>query len=329
MNVPNPALPTRPLPLKPQWIAAGVLLVVLYLLLRPWLVERFGLVLPGFTDVAPKAEVTAPDTTAEARKASDKNRPVDVPVIPEQTETVTNDEVATSDSSPTEPTVVPPPEATSRSTNAPRASSPPKPDSNPSVARRDPSTGSLQKSPAAQSEPRPGTAKATPPKPTPPPAKTPAPPTVATQNSKPKPKPGTPAGSPPATPEKSSLGVLKPTGRGRFESTAGLVYDQYRIDHVMEHSHDNTDKPSHGVFDAGTQDEVLALVDEAFQLAQKRGPPDVIIEDEGDRTTYRVNMNRKVGHAGGQSGARRRNPPLKMVKIVLEGDRVITAFPTN
>ena len=128
---------------------------------------------------------------------------------------------------------------------------------------------------------------------------------------------------------KSEWRALKPIGRGKFESTAGLVYDQYRIDHVMEHSRDNTEKPSHGVFAAGTQDEVLALVDEAYELAQKRGPPQVIIEDEGDRTTYTVNMNRQVGRAGGQSGARRRNPPLKMVKIVLEGTSVITAYPTN
>ena len=54
MNAPNSALPTGPLPLKPKWIAAGVLLLVVYLLLRPWLVERFGLDLPGFTDVQPK-----------------------------------------------------------------------------------------------------------------------------------------------------------------------------------------------------------------------------------------------------------------------------------
>ena len=52
-------------------------------------------------------------------------------------------------------------------------------------------------------------------------------------------------------------------------------------------------------------------------------------EDEGDRTAYTVNLNRKVGRAGGQSGARRRNPPLQKVKIVVEESRVITAYPTN
>ena len=96
----------------------------------------------------------------------------------------------------------------------------------------------------------------------------------------------------------------------------------------MEHSQDIPDKPTHGVFE-GTKDEIFALIDEAYELAKKRGPPQVVIEDEGDRTTYTVNLNRKIGHGGGQSGARRRNPPLKFVKIVLEGDEVITAFPTD
>lgn len=325
MNAPNPSVPTRPLPLKPQWIAAGVLLVVVYLLLRPWLVERYGLALPGFTDVFPQTEVAAPSTTTKTRKAPDKNRPVDVSVIPEQTEPVIDEEVATTDSGSSDPGSVPTLESPPPSTRSPDAPTPQRPDSKPSVAGRDASTGPLKKSSPPRTNPPPGTAKATTPKT----SQTPVRPSVATQKPKPKTEPGFPSTNSPVTPQKSTLGVLKPTGRGRFESTAGLVYDQYRIDHVMEHSHDNTDKPSHGVFEIGTQDEILALVDEAYQLAEKRGPPDVIIADEGDRTTYTVNMNRKVGHAGGQSGARRRNPPLKMVKIVLEGDRVITAFPTN
>jgi hypothetical protein len=97
----------------------------------------------------------------------------------------------------------------------------------------------------------------------------------------------------------------------------------------MEHTRDNAEKPSHGVFDVTTQDEVLALIDEAFDLTRKRGPPQVVTEEEGDRTAYTVNLNRKVGHAGGQSGARRRKPPLQKVKIVVEETRVITAYPTN
>ena len=267
VNTPNPVLPTRPLAIQPKWIVAACLLLVAYLLLRPWLVERFGLDLPGFTDAQPKVEAPGSATSTTAPTKPDKHRPIEVPVIPE----------------PSEPIVT---EATPREAT-------PAPDR----------TG---KQPTQPGQP-PTTTKTTPP------------------------KTGTPrpnSTTPPAQPEKSKLGVLKPAGRDRYESTAGLVYSQYRIDHVMEHSRDNPDKPSHGVFE-GTKDEILALIDEAYELAKKKGPPQVVIEDEGDRTTYTVNLNRKIGHGGGQSGARRRNPPLKMVKIVLEGETVVTAYPTD
>lgn len=279
MNAPSPAPSTRPLPLKPRWVAAGFVLLVVYLLLRPWLVERYGLDLPGFTDAKSTGGVNAPDKTTSSRQRSEKNRPVDVPVAPEQEKTTTgskdiDEPVASRDEQPkhNSPSVA-------KSTDKP-ASSP----------------GPVSQSPANNSKPK---------------------------NAAPAEKPSTDAAPKPA------WKGLNPIGRGKFESPAGLVYDQYRIDHVMEHTKDNTDKPSHGVFDGTTQDEVLALIDEAFNLTRKRGPPQVVTEDEGDRTAYTVNLNRKVGRAGGQSGARRRNPPLKKVKIVVEDARVITAYPTN
>jgi hypothetical protein len=263
VNHPNPALPTHSLLLKPKWIVAACLLLVVYLLLRPWLVERFGLDLPGFTDSEPKVEAPASDSATTAQQKREKNRPIEVPVIPEQSEPVMGEESEATESISREGTPAPVP-TVKNTTNA----------TSPTLKATRPST------------------------------------------------------TPPAQPDKPSLGVLQPAGRDRFVSTSGLVYSQYRIDHVMEHSRDNPDKPSHGVFE-GTRDEILALIDEAYQLAQKRGPPQVVIEDQGDRTTYTVNLNRKIGHGGGQSGARRRHPPLKMIKIVLEEDEVITAYPTE
>ncbi len=281
VNDPKPALPPRPLALPPKWIAAACLLLVAYLLLRPWLVERFGVDLPGFTDAKPKVEAPASDPTTTAQQKKDKNRPIEVPIIPEQSEPVVGDE-------PVMVEVVP-----SQKPPAPDQTAKKPTKSVPSVAQTDPPTV-----PRNGNTPRPGTRGS-----------------------------GTQTTSP-AKPQPPKLGVLKPAGRDRFESTAGLIYSQYRIDHVMEHSRDNPDKPSHGVFE-GTQEEIFAVIDEAYQLAQKRGPPQVVIEDQGDRTTYTVNLNRKIGHGGGQSGARRRHPPLKMVKIVLEADEVITAYPTD
>ncbi len=294
MNAPNPALPTRPLALKPKWIAAACLLLVMYVLLRPWLVERFGLDLPGFTDLKPPAQAPASDPAKAAQQKKDKNRPIEVPVIPEQSEPVIPEEsVARSETPVVRPTG-----------NSPRTEN----------------VGSGSK-PAAMKPPltKPTTSVASKPATLPTPGKTNPPQTKPTRPT---------TTTPPADPEKPKLGVLTPAGRGRFESTAGLVYSQHRIDHVMEHSQDIPDKPTHGVFE-GTKDEIFALIDEAYELAKKRGPPQVVISDEGDRTTYTVNLNRQIGHGGGQSGTRRRNPPLKFVKIVVEGDEVITAFPTD
>ena len=292
MNAPSSAPSARPTPLKPKWVAVGMLLLVVYLLLRPWLIERYGWDLPGLTDAKPRVNV--PGDTASPRERRD-HRPVDVSIVPEQGEPVAeekdaDEQVASNDIQPkpmTPPADVP--------ANSPTGAAPAKPPG--------PS--------GAKSVDKPATPVSTPP----------------ASNSKPtnSPAPAKPPGG--ALPAKWS--GLKSIGRGKFESPSGLVYDQYRIDHVMEHSRDNTDKPSHGVFTATTQDEVLALIDEAFDLTKKRGPPQVITEDEGDRTAYTVNLNRQIGRAGGQSGARRRNPPLQKIKIVVEEARVITAYPTN
>lgn len=286
VNSPNPALPTRPLALKPKWMVAAGLLLVMYVLLRPWLVERFGVDLPGFTDLKPQVEAPASDPSKAAEQKKNKNRPIEVPVIPEQSEPVAPEQSVAQAETP--------------------------------VAR--PAGNSPSKTTSAKTEPTKPVTKPPLVKPTT---------SVAGKPVTPQPQPTRPTTTtPPAQPAKPKLGVLTPAGRGRFESTAGLIYSQYRIDHVMEHSRDIPDKPTHGVFE-GTKDDIFALIDEAYELARKRGPPQVVIADEGDRTTYTVNLNRKIGHGGGQSGARRRNPPLKFVKLVLEGDEVITAFPTD
>lgn len=260
-------------------MAVGVVLLVVYLLLRPWLVERYGWDLPGFTDAKSKGAAHAPDESTSRRQRIEKNRPVDVSVTPEQGEDATGTKATDDHVADRQDLPQPPNDPVAKSADAPTSP-----------------TGPASQPPANHSQPK---------------------------NTAPAEKP-----SPAAAPKPVWKG-LHSIGRGKFESPAGLIYDQYRINHVMEHTRDNTDKPSHGVFDVTTQDEVLALIDEAFDLTKKRGPPQVVTEDEGDRTAYTVNLNRKVGQAGGQSGARRRNPPLQKVKIVVEDTRVITAFPTN
>lgn len=124
---------------------------------------------------------------------------------------------------------------------------------------------------------------------------------------------------------------LREIGRETFESPAGLVYrsggpEGHRIDHVLQHARDIPSKPVHGVFE-GDRNEILKLIDEAYGIALKRGPPQVTTQQDGDRTIYTVDLKRIIGHLGGESGARRKHPALQHVRLVLEGRNVITAYP--
>ena len=130
------------------------------------------------------------------------------------------------------------------------------------------------------------------------------------------------------------LGVLKKTGDMVFETTAGLVYtrgsaDGHRLKHVMRHAEDVPGKPVHGVFDPGGERAVFAAIDEAYLIADLRGPPQARKQTEDGRTIWTVDMKRRVGYLGGQSGKRKGNPPLTGIKLVLEGRNVITAFPVE
>jgi len=143
---------------------------------------------------------------------------------------------------------------------------------------------------------------------------------------------GSPTGTsqPKAAP---ALGQLKEIRKNVFESTAGLRYvpgsaENHRLRHVMQHAKDDTTKPIHGVFD-GKRDQILAVIDEAYLKAQKRGR-DVHSEAQNDRLVYTVNLRRKIGYMGGSEGKRTGNPECRYVRIVLEdGNVVISAYPTK
>ncbi len=129
------------------------------------------------------------------------------------------------------------------------------------------------------------------------------------------------------------LGQLKKTPGDVYVSTAGLRYKRgsregHRIKHVMRHNKDQPNRPIHGVFN-GDRAEIFAVIDEAYSIASKRGPPQVRIKKERNRTIYTVHMKRKIGYLGGQTGKRKKNPPLYHIRLVLEGKDVITAFPTK
>lgn len=130
---------------------------------------------------------------------------------------------------------------------------------------------------------------------------------------------------------KAALGTLTEIGRKVFKSTAGLVYtpgsqEGHRLAHIERHTEDQPNRNgSHGVFDGGREG-MLAVLDEAYLLALKGGR-DVQSEKQDSRTVYTVNLRRRVGFIGGQSGKRKNNPPVNRVRLVLEGEKVITAYP--
>lgn len=143
-----------------------------------------------------------------------------------------------------------------------------------------------------------------------------------------------PTASTPPSAESSSdepaLGVLTEIGGGRLRSTAGLIYrplrSEHRLDHVLRHGRDDPSKPVHGVFQ-GERDTILAIIDEAWRIAQTRGPPEVTREEQGARTALVVDLGRTIGYVGGESGQRRNHPKCRHVQLVVEGNEIVTAYP--
>jgi len=125
---------------------------------------------------------------------------------------------------------------------------------------------------------------------------------------------------------------LKQVGKATWLSPAGLRYAGYdpegrtRVEHVLRHAADEPRRAgSHGVFDGGN-DGTLATIDAAWkQIKRAKIKP----RKEGRTSSYIVPMGKRVGYLGGQNGARRKNPPLTKVFIVVRTgtSEVITAFP--
>ena len=63
-----------------------------------------------------------------------------------------------------------------------------------------------------------------------------------------------------------------------------------------------------------------------YEKAKQGGHGVIKTEDDG-RTIYTVDMGRRVGFVGGREGNRMRKPMARRVRIVLDGTRVITAYP--
>lgn len=124
-------------------------------------------------------------------------------------------------------------------------------------------------------------------------------------------------------------GLLKTLPNGAKTSPAGLRYRQerheHRLDHVLRHAADQPNRDIHGVFHGGAA-KTLAVIDEAYTKAREGGSG-VRRREEDDRVIYDVQFNRAIGFLGGKAGARQQNPDLRRVRLVLEGQDVVTAYP--
>ena len=128
---------------------------------------------------------------------------------------------------------------------------------------------------------------------------------------------------------------LKEVGRDRYQSPAGLLYTmgargEHRIEHVMRHSRDMSNRPAHGVFIGnGDRDTVLKLIDDAWELAEAKSPKAKYEKSKGN-DAWTVNMGRKVGFDGGKKGQRNGGKSLNSIKLILaNGNQVITAYPVK
>ena len=127
---------------------------------------------------------------------------------------------------------------------------------------------------------------------------------------------------------------LKEVGRDRYQTPAGLLYTmgprgEHRIEHVMRHAKDQPNRPAHGVFMGnGDQDTVLQIIDDAYELVKSKSRRAVHEPSKGN-DKYDVDMQRKIGFEGGTKGRRSNNRALNKVRMILDGNRVITAFPVR
>jgi len=125
-------------------------------------------------------------------------------------------------------------------------------------------------------------------------------------------------------------GFLQDFSKDQYLSPAGLIYgpgsaEGHRLNHLRRHVTDQPTRPGkHGVFDGNMQG-ALQTIDDAYQRAMK-GQRTTKTTDH-NRTIYTVDLGKRIGFVGGQDGSRRRNPMARRVRLVLEGKRVITAYP--
>ena len=131
--------------------------------------------------------------------------------------------------------------------------------------------------------------------------------------------------------ESLRYGILRETAPDDFLSPGGLRYTRgsaegHRLKHIERHLTDDPGRPGkHGVFD-GDMGQAIRWIDEAYDLVQ-RGAKGTKKQEEGGRTVYEDSFAKPIGFIGGRDGRRDNNPDARRLRLVVEGNKVITAFP--
>jgi len=126
-------------------------------------------------------------------------------------------------------------------------------------------------------------------------------------------------------------GILRETAADDYLSPAGLRYTRgsaegHRLQHIERHLVDDPSRPGkHGVFD-GDMPQVIRWIDEAYELA-KRGARGTKKSEEDGRVVYEASFSKPIGYVGGRDGRRDNNPDARRLRLVVDGNKVITAFP--
>lgn len=171
------------------------------------------------------------------------------------------------------------------------------------------------------------------------PAKPASPKSASTKPAQPKAPSTKPSAEPTTSPatakteqqDDSKYRILKPLGRDRYESPAGLIYapgseEGHRLSHIARHLEDQPDRPgSHGVFD-GDMAAFLVAIDDAYKRARGHAKGTKSRLEDG-MTVYEAPFDQTIGYLGGTEGARKKNPKLKKLRLVLRDRNLITAFP--
>ena len=125
---------------------------------------------------------------------------------------------------------------------------------------------------------------------------------------------------------------LEGLGNRSWRSPGGLIYgpgsaEGHRLRHVARHLENDDDRPVHGVFDGGLE-QAVKVIDQAYQW-HLEGDRRATSREDRQRTVIEARFDQPIGYVGGEQGADDGFPKASRLRLVVEGDAVITAFPVR